>query len=51
MEDQILKSVPHSAKTVVAKARSLFQDIKVNVSDPKAKFLASSGWFHIFEAH
>jgi hypothetical protein len=51
MEDQILKSVPQSAMTVAAKARILFEDIKVNLSDPKAKFMASNGWFHIFEAH
>jgi len=49
MEDQILKSVPHSVMTVAAKARILFEDIKVNLSDPKAKFVASNGLFHIFE--
>lgn len=51
MEDQILKSVPQSATKVVAKSRSLIEDIKVNLSDPEAKSVASSRWFHIFEAH
>jgi len=31
-----------------SKDRSLFEDIKVNLSDPEAKFVASNGWFHIF---
>jgi hypothetical protein len=51
MEDQILKSVPQSVITVAAKARSRFEDINVNLSDPKAKFVASNVWFHVFEAH
>lgn len=37
--------------TVQAKGRSLFEVIKVNLSDPEAKSVASNGWFHIFEAH
>jgi hypothetical protein len=51
MEDHVLKNVPQSATTVAAKARILFKGIKVNLSDPKVKFVASNGWFHIFEAH
>jgi len=31
-----------------SKARSLFDDIMVNLSDPEAKFVVSNGWFHIF---
>jgi hypothetical protein len=51
LENQIQKSEPCHIMTVEAKARSLFEDIKVNLSDPEAKFMASNGWFHIFEAH
>ena len=51
MEDQRLKRVPQSITAVETKGRSLFEDINVNLSDPKEKFVASNGWFHIFETH
>jgi hypothetical protein len=51
MEDKIQNSEPCYIMTVQAKGRSLFEVIKVNLSDPEAKSVASNGWFHIFEAH
>jgi hypothetical protein len=36
--------------TTEAKAGSLFEFVKVKLSYPKAKFVASNGWFYRFKA-
>jgi hypothetical protein len=42
VEGNVLQIVPLNLLMFQVKARSLFEDLKVNISDPEAKFVAAN---------